>query len=102
MKAVSNTELESILEDFNNDVQTSEQEERLVYYIIRELADKGIRQYTAKQINERIGELRAGYLVTNLSKKGLLNMDMGLTPDDDEVTLTDKGREYAANLLSDY
>jgi len=100
MEPVSQIELEEILTSFNNEEVTETQTGRLIWYIISEFSSQGKMDFTNEEIKNRMNELIVGQTLRELSSKGLIDVNMGFMIKDDTYSLTEKGKEYVADLFS--
>lgn len=94
-------ELEKILKSFSENVETEEQTEDLIAYILEDLRSKNGYDPTDEEISVRSGELIGGYVLRRLTEKGII--EPYINPEDlDETTygLTKLGKEIGEELCA--
>ena len=96
---ITQNELEVILESFSQSVETEEQTEDLIAYILVELRSKNGYEPTDEEISLRSGQLIEGYILRKLTEQGLIESYID-SEDFDNTTfnLTDLGREVGEEL----
>jgi len=98
---VTQIELEELLSKFAKNIETSEDEERLIFYVYDELYKKHKFEPSTEDIQQRMKDLCNGYVLRTLTEKGILEPYFDPDGDEDVFEVTEFGNRVYERLVNE-